>query len=103
MADPTLAVERTIMNVMIGIENDRDNFLLQEAQVDLEIVALPADQPGIDYLGLVDALMVVVILDQSQRLFDGRTRNESGADPVMDQSVRHCDRTLAGPELSRDL
>jgi hypothetical protein len=88
---------------MIGIEYDRNDLLLKKPQGDLEIVVLMADQLRVDHLGLVEALVAVVVLDQSQGCCDCRARSEYGADPIVDQTVWDLDRLLARPALGENL
>ena len=54
-------------------------------KVDLEIFAVIAHQLGVDHLRLVDILVVVVVLDQRQGLFDRRVQSKCGSDPIMNE------------------
>ena len=71
------------MHVMIGIKHHRDDFLLEKSQVDLKILVVIAQQLGVYHLRLVDILVVVVVLDQRQGLFDRRAQSKCGSDPIM--------------------
>jgi len=51
----------------------------------LEIISIPADELRTFDFGLVGHVMMVVILDERDGLLRRRSRNESRADPVMDQ------------------
>jgi len=44
-ANPAQWIQRTIMHLMIGIEDNRYDFLLEEPQVNLEIVIVMAYEP----------------------------------------------------------
>src|ERR1700741_1125555 len=87
------------MHLMIGIEDYRYDFLLEEPKVDLEIVAVTANEPRTNHLRFVNILMVVVVLNQCQGLFDTRPGNQSGSNPVMEQTVSYIDWRSACPEL----
>src|ERR1700756_2011898 len=91
------------MHFVVSVENYGDDLFLQKAQIDLEIVAVMADQPGSQHLGLVDVFVIVVVLDQSEGVVDSRARNEGGADPVMDQTTWYFHGPSTGPELRRNL
>src|SRR5690242_2103801 len=67
--------------------------------MNLEIITLTADKLRVDYVGFVYVLVVIVILEHCQQFVDGRRRNERGSDPVVDQAMRHLDRSSPGPEL----
>ena len=67
------------MHVVVGVEHHGDDFLLQQPQKDLEIVAVMADQLRIHHVGLVNILVVVVILNQGKGVGDGGTRTNAAA------------------------
>ena len=71
------------MHVVIGVKYDRDDFLLEKSQVDLEILVVIAQQLGVYHLRLVDILVVVLVLDQRQGLFDRPAQSKCGSDPIM--------------------
>jgi hypothetical protein len=52
---------------------------------------------------LRDILMVIVVLNQGQRVFDGRTANPGSTGPVMDQTTRHFYRCSARRALHHGL
>src|SRR5581483_1468753 len=102
-AHPTSSVYLTIADLMIGIENHRNNLLFQEPQIDIEIVAFTPDKLRVDYLGLVDVLVIVVFLDDCKYFSNARIRNERGCDPIVDQTVGHLNRPTTRPELRENL
>jgi len=87
------------MHIVVGIENHADDLRLQQAQKNLEVIALVTEQPGVDHFGLVDVFVIVVVLHQRQDFFDGCVGNKGGANPVMDEAVWHLDRSIPDPEL----
>src|SRR5689334_6664957 len=62
-----------------------------------------AYKPGVNYVGFVDVLVIIVVLDQCQRIWEGGVRNEGRRDPVVDQTIRHFDGPSTRPELRHDL
>ena len=58
------------MHLVIGVEDDGDDFLLQQAQIDLEIVIVAADELRIYHLRFVDVLVVVVVLKHGKDFLD---------------------------------
>ena len=77
--EPTLVVNRRVVYVVVGVENDSDEFLFQKPKKNLEVVAVMADQLRFHYLWRVDVLVIIVILNQRNNLLYGHAGNEYGA------------------------
>ena len=90
------------MHIVVRVEDYLNDLFLAQPQIDLEIVSLAADQLRADHFGLVDILMIVVILQKCQCLFDRRAGNTDDTNPVMDEAVRYLEWPLAGTEFHDD-
>src|SRR5258708_31876504 len=77
-------VEKMAVDVVIGIENDRENLLLPQTIVDLEITANLLDLLRLHDIRLVILGMVVVILNHREHLRQSNSGNEYCSHPVMD-------------------
>ena len=103
VTNPAACGDTAVMNVMIGVEHDGNDFLLEQSQISLKIIALTADQLRGNDLGFIEVLVVVVVLDERQRAVQSRARNEGGAHPVVNLAMRNFDRPFTRPELRDNL
>jgi hypothetical protein len=72
---------------VLCIEHHGDDLGPAKAQEDVEVIAVSRNQPRALRVGRVKLLLVVVVLNQRERLIERGLRNERCSDPVMDQAV----------------
>ena len=80
------------MHIDIHVDHHSDNRLPVKLQIDLELVSVVLQQLRAPYFWLVDVLVVIVIMKDSENLWERRARSEDHANPVVNQAAGNLNR-----------
>ena len=84
-------INQRILNVVLRVQCDGDDLLLPQAVINLEVIPSPADQTRAHNLRLINVLVVIVVLDQSDGFLEVRSGNENCSQPMMDDRAGRLD------------
>src|SRR5208283_6047266 len=88
---PARAIQPHVVYVMLGVEDNCQYLLLDDAEKDVEVAVVPAEKARIDDLGPIDVLVAVVVFDHAHSLRECGAGYEDGAGPIVNQTVRDFD------------
>jgi hypothetical protein len=76
-----------ITNVVVGVEDDGDDFLPAEAEKGAEVIAIALLEFGASHIGRVVSGMTVVVFQHMQDIVEPCAGNKDQAFPMMNHPV----------------
>jgi hypothetical protein len=83
------------MCLVFRVQNDSDHVRIAKAKKEPEVVTLTLQQARPEYARCVDSPVLVIHLQECERLLKTRSRDEHHASPMVDEPARYSHRCFA--------